>query len=227
MTQYSLFQTQAIHPAAIVGKKMARMTSPATLRGGVSILWRHRVPSALANSEPLEITAIIGLLFSRCPSAISRFVVAVVVDAVDCESSRFRTHIREEVFKLLPPFANCYSTPAVILEALAFGIATAVKHRTPRVVFVSSLSARCVSVSSKHGTDDFSLQASTTSSFSRSQCSTLNNRHATTIAQTGPRSLQGFIATGKIHHCQSPKFSALHFNSYSLGHGNTLHGERQ
>jgi hypothetical protein len=73
------------------------------------------------------------LIIPRCPSAIARFVVAIVVDTIKRVAFAWmRWHIVQEVFKLVPPITNDDSTATIIEKCLATRIVTAIKHRGPR-----------------------------------------------------------------------------------------------
>jgi hypothetical protein len=83
------------------------------------------------------------LLFGRCPTAISRFVVTVVVDAIERvkRTSTFArslwtfAHVCKEILKRLPTFANDDAAHPVIRPTQVIGVRTSADHRRPCSVF--------------------------------------------------------------------------------------------
>jgi hypothetical protein len=57
--------------------------------------------------------AIPALLCRRCPSAIFRRIITVIIDTVQGKTLRPRPHISQEVFKAIPALANLYAAAAV------------------------------------------------------------------------------------------------------------------
>ena len=83
------------------------------------------------------LAGVASLLFRRRPSAVLGAVPAVVVDAVDgVRGRRLRSHVRKEALeRLAPPLAHGDPAPAIGGERLAAGVAAAILHRLPRLVF--------------------------------------------------------------------------------------------
>lgn len=71
------------------------------------------------------------LLFHSRPPAVSRLVVAVVVDAIKRKSGRFLAHVSQEVLKRRPAFANRNPSAPVIPERFSEGICASLNHRGP------------------------------------------------------------------------------------------------
>lgn len=76
-------------------------------------------PFSPRHSEPvvfdvLALTAIPVLFLLRSPSAIARFIVAIVVDALDGKARRARPHIRHEGRSVLPALAKLDPPPGVV-----------------------------------------------------------------------------------------------------------------
>lgn len=88
------------------------------------------------NLNPVIIPAVDGLLIIGRPSAITRLIVAAVVDALQgVEWRRFRAHVGKEVVKALPTFADGNAAPAISWVLRSFGILAALLHGAPRPVF--------------------------------------------------------------------------------------------
>jgi len=82
------------------------------------------------------LTAIVLLHLARCPAAIARFVISVVVNAVN---RVFRSWAASHIFKeieegFIPPVTDGNSAPSVVFEEWVFGIATAIAHGKPGIV---------------------------------------------------------------------------------------------
>lgn len=75
-----------------------------------------------------------GLLFAGCPSAVVGLVVPVIVDPVDGQVARPRTHVGIEGSEVHPPVTDLDAAPAVVRVVLVRGVLTASAHRRPDVV---------------------------------------------------------------------------------------------
>ena len=63
------------------------------------------------------------LFLARCPTAITRFVIAVIVNAVNGQSWRRLSHILKEVLKAVKPsIANLNAAPAVMRIPFGFWV---------------------------------------------------------------------------------------------------------
>lgn len=82
------------------------------------------------------IATIIVLLFHCCPSAVSGFVIPVVINPVYCQSlTPTIRHVRKKCGEVHPSFAYCYPSPSVIcIRSARFG-ATSVFHAFPNLVY--------------------------------------------------------------------------------------------
>lgn len=77
----------------------------------------------------------INLLFAPCrPSAITRFVPAIIFDAIKGQPDRALPHIGQEVLERSPPFADRDAAATVILEISAGRVVAPSKHVRPRSV---------------------------------------------------------------------------------------------
>lgn len=99
---------------------------------------------------------IIGLLLWSRPTAVTGFVVAVVVDAIKrMLRRRSKTHVGEEVLELQPPLSDLNAATAVAMVGLARYVSASLKHLRP----CHMLGAATASVGSWHGGLSFSMKA--------------------------------------------------------------------
>ena len=69
------------------------------------------------------------------PLTVTRFIVALVADAVERHSRRRFAHICEEGFEAFAPaFANFNASAAVIFELACLRIAAALDHGVPGII---------------------------------------------------------------------------------------------
>jgi len=78
----------------------------------------------------------VARLFSpRCPMAIVRFVVTVIVDAIEGKPwAPSRPHVRPEHLEALPPLAYANATPTVISETSYLRVLASEPHAFPNSV---------------------------------------------------------------------------------------------
>jgi hypothetical protein len=77
------------------------------------------------------------LLFSTCPAAIARFVISIVVNAVELMGfARSAAHVGEKLFKAFSPcWANRYTAPAVSGVSVHGRVGATPNHRVPCAPF--------------------------------------------------------------------------------------------
>lgn len=75
------------------------------------------------------------LLRACCPKTVTRFVDAVVVDAVDRHSVWHRTHVCKKTIETVPSLAHGYAASAVIREFSVLGVAASLAHRPPAIPY--------------------------------------------------------------------------------------------
>lgn len=76
--------------------------------------------------------AAVGCLFMlRCPAAIARLIITVVVDPINRGAFRPLTHIGKKVLKNLPSRSNGNAAPSIIVKRRVLGVATPISHRRP------------------------------------------------------------------------------------------------
>lgn len=110
---------------------------------------RDRMESLAANNDRDHVAPVLGALNVRCnPTAITRFVMAVGVFAVDLVRRGWaRAHVRQERRKrLVPPLADSYATAAPMLEVMAGRTRAPFLHAEPRFVFGGHAGASFVAV---------------------------------------------------------------------------------
>lgn len=75
---------------------------------------------------------VVCLFFSGGPSAVSRFVVPVIVDAVNGMTVRRHSHVvNEELERCTPSFTDVDSAPTIEMEVFSFRIGATVSHAAP------------------------------------------------------------------------------------------------
>ena len=131
-------------------------------------------------------TPILHLLAYRRPTAVGRFVIAVVVDAIDrVRGRRTRTHIGVESLKgIAPALTDRDATAAVIGPSFAIRIRAAVNDAIPRFVLSGRSVAACVAVCAECFAGAFALVAPTTAVFAHSEVTSAHshNMAADTLA---------------------------------------------
>lgn len=139
--------------------------------------------------NPSDIGSIPGLYSVGRPAAIVRFVITVVVDAIDrMFSGRSRPHVRKERRVVVPPaIADRDSSSAVVQIPLVVGVVTATTHPLPRRVFDSLLLAeRRVAMLAEFITGQFSLTTTAALCMTAPQMAGGHNRSGATVATTKP-----------------------------------------
>ncbi len=108
----------------------------------------------------LWIIGIVKLLFVSCPSAVSRLVAELWINAVNGVFwRRLWSHIRKEAFKTTPPsVANVNALGPVVFVADVSRSRASLLHRTPSAILRSILQPVCF----HRGADCFFLKAATT-----------------------------------------------------------------
>jgi len=85
-------------------------------------------------------SSISALHRSRGPPAVSKLIVAVIVDALNLKLGiRLLAHVSKEVLELQPSVANLNAATAIVLIALMLGIKTPFQHVLPRIQCRASL----------------------------------------------------------------------------------------
>lgn len=88
--------------------------------------------SFVASSSRATVGCLIGI---GCPPAITRFVIAIVISAIEAVPFRLRPHVSEEILKGLPAVTDGNTAPAVIGILLAIWVLAPRPHGGPDHVF--------------------------------------------------------------------------------------------
>jgi len=150
------------------------------------------------------LSPIIRLLLACSPTTVARFVVSVVINAVQFVIRcwlRPSSHISEKVFKrITPALADYNPAPTVISVTRRCHTVASVLHGPPSLVF----RAVFLSVCSTALTCNLSTQASTTQFVSPSQCGASgDNVCCSAIARARPLNQLPLISTSKVIHCKT------------------------
>jgi len=109
--------------------------------------------------NPQSSARITALLFARLPSAITRFIVAVIVDPAKSFARRWVTHILSKIFKRSPTRANLNASPAVVVKVPCVRVTTPAVHMNPG--FIKAASRMRFSMSHHPLSGQFSCKTST------------------------------------------------------------------
>lgn len=138
------------------------------------------------------------------PSAIARFIVAVVVDPIDRMADWTRSHVSVERLKRFAPgLTNLDSTASVVLVGLLRRALTAIKQGAPHAVFTAPPTTSRMAVREILGTRYFSAQAPAAAHVPILQISCLHAMTAAAIAAAFP--VHRILTDGRqsAHGCQS------------------------
>jgi hypothetical protein len=81
-----------------------------------------------SNSSP---PPIISLFLRRCPSAICRLIVAIIIDPIKLQSRRTIPHISKEVFESLPTVTHFNASSFVSVGRMIARVLAAIAHTSP------------------------------------------------------------------------------------------------
>lgn len=89
--------------------------------------------SLAINRKASIVPAIVSLGFFVSPTAIVRLIVAIGIDAVNCQPRRRLAHVGQEILEQKPSIANSDAASAVVTELSALRSETAALHKLPDV----------------------------------------------------------------------------------------------
>lgn len=126
------------------------------------------------------VASIVSLLRSRCPSAISRLVVALIVHAIQCmEHGWAKSHVSDKIQNASPLTAHDDAASAVIFITPISRVVATLIHRIPRLVG-GSLSQ---SVDGMSGRRSLPQQATTAPCVSGNEGIDANSQARATVAK--------------------------------------------
>jgi hypothetical protein len=172
-------------------------------------------------------SSVIDLLLSRCPSTVTRFVIAVVIDAIKRQPWRGTAHIRKEVFKAIQPsLANHNATTAIVLIRRAIRIEAALSHTMPALVFTRSFlvsSARMrLTMGEVRLCSPLTLQTTTRLRMAVAQIAAKYRDYFPALATTFPHRFAAMVTAEISENQQSTK--ALSSNIFAPGHSSLPQG---
>lgn len=90
--------------------------------------------SDAANGKKAIISRVAGLFSSSGPTAISRFVIAIVVDAVNRLANGALAHIGKKILELIPSFTNTNSSAPIVFVLRNMFVSAPGTHTCPTSV---------------------------------------------------------------------------------------------
>lgn len=134
--------------------------------------------------------AVSSLLRLRCPTAIRRLVVAVVIDTIQGMLwRRLASHVSQEVLeRCAPSLTDRDSAPSVVCPRSSFSIKAATLHVGPRPIFrrLPSVANLSVTQASFSSFAQLTKETATTSCRSASQVPRHNRSFFSAVAQADP-----------------------------------------
>lgn len=143
------------------------------------------------------------LLRARSPSAIIRFVIAIIVLTINTMfRCRLFTHILEKVFKFEPALTYSYSTATIATPTISFRISRSLNHPCPRNVFRRF----CHTV----GCREINFQTTTAFYLTVAKTCPVHNVFASAITKTIPPSIIKSIVWSATDNGETAELSAYH-----------------
>ena len=150
------------------------------------------------------------LLFPGAPLAIARFVVAVIVDAIEGEPERPLAHVREKSFeRVAPTIADGDAATAVIAPVLMPGVKAALLHRIPTAIGWRGGAVRRMAM--RQSGKILAAKTSAACRMVRQQRNASNECFGSAIAPAGPISVIS-VAVRKVLHNQSTDATACNID---------------
>lgn len=132
------------------------------------------------------VSAISGLLLSRCPAAVLRFVSSIYVIALKSHCGRALAHVGQEVLKRHPSFANLDSPSAVVAVVAVVIVQASIFHGLPSAISSRDFSGPAVAVVNRVGASHFRLIAATRLGVSALERTGVTQRLSSAIASAQP-----------------------------------------
>jgi hypothetical protein len=143
------------------------------------------------------------LLGPRCPSAVIRLIVAVIVNALNAHPVRRLTHISKEIVKAFPPITHGYASSSVVLKDVAVFVLASLAHPTPNIV------SRSPRQTVPFG-GAFCQKAAAGLGFASSDISAIALNNVAALAPKAPDSAATPPATYALNGCEPTKNHASH-----------------
>lgn len=128
-----------------------------------------------------------SLVNSRSPSTIRWLIVAVVVDALECQFWRPSSHIGEEIGEVQPTLADCDASASIVFKCGHIGVQAPTQHRRPDAVL--SAVARAYRVAMRYGSRSGYLNRATAAALRQTfpQAAGIYDLFVSAIAPTEPK----------------------------------------
>jgi hypothetical protein len=155
-------------------------------------------------------TAIVRLLFWRCPPAISWLVIPVIIRIAIYRmlSAWSRSHVGEKRRKSIPSLTYTNAAPAISFIGVRARIVTAIAHARPSFVFDKFFSVLCRPVAQLRARSQmFFHKTATASRLSVTQPATPGNCLITTLTSTDPSHLSALHVRAASKYGKTPKFA--------------------
>ncbi len=135
---------------------------------------RNRLRLALERQNPVR-ALVVHLLKTSRPSAISRFIVPVIVDTVNRMLPAWAlTHVSKKARKFFPLRAVVNAATAVVNPFMVFRVAASGFHIAPAVVGPGAVPAVCVTMIQASRNSHFSIEAAAGNGFPGDQAVPIN-----------------------------------------------------
>lgn len=155
-----------------------------------------------------------------CPTAVPGFVIAVIVDAIECETIWSRSHVSKEVCELQPALAH-FDTSATIMFVIAtMRIRASVTHCAPRLPFRASIALFCLPMQKVCMKEKVTVETSARTSVSCAKFFALYDNFLAAITATSPKCFAVVKVAPHLDHFDCDKATeTLACDIFDCGHG--------
>lgn len=155
--------------------------------------------------------AISNLFFLRSPTAVTRFVIPIVVDTFYGKLPIwFLSNISQKYLKILPFFTDFYASSAIVAVGPMRVVGAAPPHSSPTIVFGGIPATAATMKQSRFSKSiHISHQATTTLRHSINEALPQDNLNFPAVALTQPLCIATAIISGTFDHFQSCKSLAF------------------
>lgn len=171
----------------------------------------RQATSDSTNRQDSIASRISGLFLSSGPSAITRFVISVVVNAIQGKPGRCFSHVREKTSEIIPSCTDRNSTSSITMKRIFLRIIAAFNHVSPHNHSFTRLIINTVSMNKTSGSCCFSSQTSTGSGKPTYEVVIGLNSSFTTFTETRTcwvkKSGTANFVSGVTNHFQSSKLA--------------------